>query len=65
MAYGFVLLRAVGKKKNKERKTHPYLFQCKLSQRNETGTNHHGLLSTLIGCFKIFLTGPSTWGVST
>ena len=25
---------------------YPYLFQYKLSYRNETGTNHHGLLST-------------------
>ena len=24
----------------------PYLFQYKLSYRNETGTNHHGLVST-------------------
>ena len=33
------------KKKKKERKKHPYLFQLKLSYINETGTNHHGLLS--------------------
>ena len=41
---------------------HPYLFQYKLSYRNETDTNHHVLLSTLIRCFKIFLMGLSTWG---
>ena len=29
-------------------KNYPYLFQYKLSYRNETGTNHHGLLSTLV-----------------
>ena len=27
---------------------HPYLFLCKLSYRNETRTNHHGLLSTSV-----------------
>ena len=25
-----------------------YLFQYKLSYRNETGTNHHGLVSTSV-----------------
>ena len=25
---------------------HPYLFQYKLSYRNETGNNHYGLVST-------------------
>ena len=34
----------VGQKKTK----HPYLFQYKLSYRNETGTNHHGLVSTSV-----------------
>ena len=46
----------------KKKTKHPYLFQCKLSYGNETGTNHHGLLSTLVWCLKMFLTGPSTWG---
>ena len=49
----------------KKKKKHPYLFQYKLSYRNETHTNHHGLMSTSVLCFKIFLMGPSTWGVST
>ena len=48
--------------KKKKKKKPPYLFQYKLSYRNETGTNHHGLVSTLIWCFKIFLWGPSTCG---
>ena len=34
--------------KKKRKKEHPYLFQYKLSYRNETGTNHHGLLSTSV-----------------
>ena len=34
----------VGKKNPKQ----PYLFQYKLSYRNETDTNHHGLLPTTI-----------------
>ena len=29
----------------KEKTKHPYLFQYKLSYRNETGINHHGLVS--------------------
>ena len=45
-------------------KKHPYLFQYKLSYSNETGANHHGLLSTSISRFKIILRYPSTWGVS-
>ena len=40
----------------------PYLFQYKLSYRNEIGINHHELLSTSVWCFKIFLSGASTWG---
>ena len=32
----------------KKKKKHRYLFQYKLSNRNETGTNHHGLLSTSV-----------------
>ena len=37
------------KKKKKKKKTkHPYLLQYKLSYRNETGTNHHGLLPTSV-----------------
>ena len=36
----------VGQKKKKTK--HPYLFQCNLPYTKETGTNHHGLLSTLI-----------------
>ena len=34
-------------KKEKEKKN-TYLIQCKLSYRDETGTNQHGLLSTLV-----------------
>ena len=30
--------------------------------KNETCTNHHGLLSSLIFCFEIFLRDPSAWG---
>ena len=40
----------VGKKKK-----HSYLFEYKLSYRNETKTNQHRSLSTSVGCFKIFL----------
>ena len=32
-------------KKKKKKTKHPYLFQYKLSYRNEIGTYHHGLLS--------------------
>ena len=50
---------------NKKRNTR-YLFQHKLSQRNETGTNHHGLLSTSVCCLEVLvLRGPSTLRVST
>ena len=52
-------------RKKKKKTKHFYLFQYKLSYRNETGTNHHGLLSTSISCFKIFLRAPSTWKVLT
>ena len=45
----------------KEKNKYPYLFQYKLSYRNETGTNHHGFLSTSISCFKTCLKGPYTW----
>ena len=31
-----------------KKKAHPILLQCKLSYRNETGTNHHGLVSTSV-----------------
>ena len=49
--------------RSKKKKTkHPYLFQYKLLYRNETGANHHGLLSTSVSCLKIFLRGASTWG---
>ena len=41
----FFLLCTVGQKRKTK---HLYLFQYKLSYRNETGTNHHGLLSTSI-----------------
>ena len=34
--------------KSKEKMKHPYLFQYKLSYKNETGTNHHGLVSTSV-----------------
>ena len=53
-AYVYVDKRTVGQKKKKKTK-HPYLLQCKLSYRNETGSNHHGWLSISIWCFKIFL----------
>ena len=33
---------------SKKKRNTPYLFQYKLSYRNETGANHHGLVSTLI-----------------
>ena len=36
------------KKKKKKETKRPNLFQYKLSYRNETGTNNHGLLSTSI-----------------
>ena len=38
--YNTYFENAAGQKKRE----HPYLFQYKLSYRNETGTNHHGLL---------------------
>ena len=47
----------VGQNKTK----HPNLFHYKLSYKNETGTDHHGLLSTSVWCLQIFLRGPSTW----
>ena len=50
---------------SKKKTKHPLLFQYKLSYRNETRTNHHGLVSTSVWCFKIFLWVASTWGVST
>ena len=40
--FSYKLTGTVGQKKKKN----PYLFQCKLSYRNETGTNHYELLST-------------------
>ena len=52
---------SVMRSRSKKTKT-TLLFQYKLSYRIETGTNHHGLLSTLVWCFKFFLTGASTWG---
>ena len=36
------------KKKKNGRKKNPYLFQYKLSYINETGTYHHGLMSTSV-----------------
>ena len=36
------------KKKVKKIKKHPYLFQYKISYRNEIRTKHYGLLSTSI-----------------
>ena len=36
------------------KKEAPYLFQCKLSYRNKTGTNQHGSLSTSIWCLNFF-----------
>ena len=36
------------KKEKKKKKKNHYLFQYKLLYRNETGTNHHGLLSTSV-----------------
>ena len=35
-------LCTAGQKKKKTK--HPYLFQYKLSYRNETGTSHHGFV---------------------
>ena len=52
----------VGQKKNNNKIKHPCFFQYKLSNRNKTAINHHGLLSTSVWCFKIFLSGASTWG---
>ena len=43
----------------RKKRKHPFLFQYKLSYKNEIGTNHHGLFSSSIWCFKIFLRGPS------
>ena len=41
---------------NRSKRTkHTYLFQYKLSYTIETCTNHHGLMSTPVWCFKIFL----------
>ena len=37
--YVYIHTCTVGQKRTK----HPYLFQYKVSYRNETGTNHHGL----------------------
>ena len=34
---------------------HPYLFHDKLTQRNESGTSHHGLLSTSFDTLKFIL----------
>ena len=34
--------------RSKRKTKHPYLFQYKLSYRNEVVTNHHGLLPTSI-----------------
>ena len=37
------------KKKEEEEETkYLYLFQCKLSYKNDTGSNHHGLLFTSV-----------------
>ena len=33
---------------SKKKKKHLYLLQYKVSYRNETGPNHHGLLSTSV-----------------
>ena len=43
------------KKKKKKEKEHPYLYQKKLSLRNETCVNHRGLLFTSIWCFEVLL----------
>ena len=49
--------------KRKREKTE-YLsgLQCKLSQRNKTCTNQHGILYASIRCLKVFLRGPFTCG---
>ena len=47
---------------SKKKMNRSYLFQYKLSYRNETGANNHGLLFTSISCFNIFLSGASTCG---
>ena len=43
-------VQSVQKKKKKKRKEkkHPYLFQHKLSYRNEANINYHGVLSTSV-----------------
>ena len=46
-----IFLCTVGQKKLST----PYLFQFKLSYRNEILTNHHELLSTSVWCFKILM----------
>ena len=50
------MLMYIGQKKKKEKQKkmkHPYLFLYKLSYRNETGSNHHGLLQ--FDALKFFL----------
>ena len=44
--------------KKKKKKEHPYLFQYKLSKRNETGTNHHGLHGGSQPNFNFFNVNP-------
>ena len=56
-------VQSVKKKINKIKQLN--LIQYKLSYRNNTGTNHHGLLSTSVRSFKTFLRSSSTWRVST
>ena len=48
-----------GRKKTKL----PYLFQCELSYKNETTTNHHRLFSTSVWWLKLF-SGVRLHGVS-
>ena len=45
---GFSYINDICTLGQKKKTKHPYLFQYKLSYRNETGTNHHGLISTSV-----------------
>ena len=48
----FSYLQSVKKKK---KRNVSYLFQYKLSYKNEIGSNHHGLLFTSVYALKFFL----------
>ena len=51
----FVNLIYIIVKQVKKEMKQPYSFQNKLLYRNETCTNHHGVLSTSVSCFEFFL----------